>query len=426
MEDLDRYYPDVYQAYFNVFRRAGIQAISVQSDVGMMGGTMAHEFIYVSDIGEDQIALCDACGYAANRQIAAFRKESPVEEAALPVQEVATPDTQTIAALAELLGIPDSRTAKAAFFMAGDKFIFAVVRGDMEVNETKLVNAVGATELRPARADELAAAGIVAGYASPIGFPGVTVVVDDQVAHSPNLVAGANRPGFHLRNTNFGRDYQADVVTDIADAFEGAPCLQCGAPLRIVRGVEVGNLFKLGTKYSNALGATYLDEQGESHDIVMGSYGIGVGRLIACIAQEFYDDKGLCWPISVAPYQIYLVGLDADDETIARATEQAYQDLQHAGSEVLYDDRKVRAGVKFNDADLIGIPLRITISRRTIAVGEAEFKLRSGENAWHVPLSDLVATAKQEIRRLEQAITATLRHEPFEAPPGPQVQADLR
>jgi prolyl-tRNA synthetase len=413
-EDLDRYYPRMYQAYFNVFRRTGIDVIAVLADVGMMGGTMAHEFMFLTDIGEDQLVLCDGCGYAANRQVAVFRKDAPEPEEPKPLDEVATPHTETIADLARLLDIPESRTAKATFFMAGDQLIFAVVRGDMEVNETKLANAVGAIDLRPARADELAAAGIVPGYASPIGLEGVTVVVDDLIERSPNLVAGANKPGYHLLNTNYPRDYRADVVADIVAAYEGAPCVNCTAPLRMVRGVEVGNIFKLGTKYSKGLGATFLDENGESHYIVMGSYGIGVGRLIACIAQECRDEQGLIWPVTVAPFHVYLVGLDLDDESIQSAAERFYQELLDAGVEVLYDDRKERAGVKFNDADLLGMPLRATVSRRTLRNDAVELKLRAGGEPTHVPMQDAVVEIQKELTRLRSDILQRVRPEVFE------------
>jgi prolyl-tRNA synthetase len=370
--------------------------------------------MFLTDIGEDQLVLCDGCGYAANRQVAVFRKDAPEPEEPKPLDEVATPHTETIADLARLLDIPESRTAKATFFMAGDQLIFAVVRGDMEVNETKLANAVGAIDLRPARADELAAAGIVPGYASPIGLEGVTVVVDDLIERSPNLVAGANKPGYHLLNTNYPRDYRADVVADIVAAYEGAPCVNCTAPLRMVRGVEVGNIFKLGTKYSKGLGATFLDENGESHYIVMGSYGIGVGRLIACIAQECRDEQGLIWPVTVAPFHVYLVGLDLDDESIQSAAERFYQELLDAGVEVLYDDRKERAGVKFNDADLLGMPLRATVSRRTLRNDAVELKLRAGGEPTHVPMQDAVVEIQKELTRLRSDILQRVRPEVFE------------
>lgn len=414
-EDLDRYYPQVYDAYLRIFRRCGIDAIPVQSDVGMMGGTEAHEFMFLTDVGEDQLVLCDACGYSANRQVAIFRKEKPEAEHLRPLQEVATPEAPTIAALAKSLGIPETRTAKATFFVSGDQLIFAVVRGDMDVNETKLANTVGVGELRPATPEELAGTGIVPGYASPIGIRGATVVVDDLVAESPNLVAGANKAGFHLRNTNFPRDYAADIVSDIADAAPGAPCVRCGVPLRMVRGVEVGNIFKLGTKYTEALGATFLDEQGEEKPIVMASYGIGVGRLLASVAEGHRDDKGLVWPVSVAPYQVYLVGIDLEDERVQSAAERFYADLTAAGIEVLYDDRAERAGVKFNDADLLGMPLRVTVSRRTVGRAVAELKVRSGSDSEFVPDAEVVTrvrTVLHDLRReIERGLTSRDRIE---------------
>jgi len=412
-EDLDRYYARMYQAYFNIFRRSGIEVTAVQADVGMMGGTMAHEFMLIADIGEDQIVVCDSCGYAANRQVATFRKDAPQQEELRPLQEVETPQTQTIAGLARLLNVPESRTAKAAFFVAGGRLIFAVVRGDMEVNETKLANAIGALELRPARPDELQKAGIVAGYASPIGAEGVTVVVDDLVAQSPNLVAGANREGYHLLNTNFSRDYKADVVADIVAAFEGAPCPRCGGAVRIVRGVEVGNIFKLGTRYSKVMGVTYLDEHGQSQYVVMGSYGIGVGRLIASVAEVGRDERGLVWPVTLAPFHVYLVGLDLEDDRIRSAADSLYSTLLDLGIEVLYDDRQERAGVKFNDADLLGMPLRVTVSRRTVQNNAVELKPRAGEEQRLIPTADAAASIKETLDQMHAEIRSRVRPEDF-------------
>jgi prolyl-tRNA synthetase len=386
--DLDEFYDRMHQTYLTIFQRAGLEVISVQADVGLMGGTTAHEFMYLSEIGEDQLVLCDACGYAANRQVATFRKDALAGEPAAPIREVSTPDTTTIASLAAYLQVPESRTAKAAFFMADRRLIFAVVRGDMEVSETKLANAVKASELRPATEADLANTGIVPGYASPIGITGATIVVDELAAQATNLVAGANRAGFHLLNTNFGRDYTADVITDIAAAFSDAPCIVCGMPLRLARGVEVGNIFKLGTKYSDALGSSYLDENGQSEPVVMGSYGIGVGRLIGCVAQHCHDERGLVWPVSLAPFHVNLVGLDLDDERVRSAAEDLYTNLVRHGVEVLYDDRAERAGVKFNDADLLGIPLRVTVSRRTVAKGAVEVKPRSVDTLDLIGLED--------------------------------------
>jgi prolyl-tRNA synthetase len=409
--DLDRYYPRMYQAYFNIFRRTGLAPIAVLSDTGMMGGTMAHEFMFVNAIGEDTLFLCDECGYAANREVATFRKEDPVAEDLLPLEEVATPGTATIVALAEFLGIPASRTAKATFFVGDGRLIFAVVRGDMEVNEIKLAKVAGVGEVRPATVDELAGTGIVPGYASPIGIRGATIVVDDLAARAPNLVAGANREGYHLRNTNAGRDYSPDIVADIAVAYEGAACPDCGAALRAVRGVEIGQIFKLGTRYSAVLGATFLDEGGQLREIVMGCYGIGVGRLIACLAEEHRDERGLVWPATVSPFDAYLVGLDLEDAEIRAAAEDLYRDLAAAGVDTLYDDRDERAGVKFNDADLIGLPLRLTLGRRALAQGAVEVRLRKTGETQLVPLAEVAGYARGEIERLKAEVLAAVREE---------------
>jgi prolyl-tRNA synthetase len=261
----------------------------------------------------------------------------------------------------------------------------------MDVNETKLANAVKAKELRPAHAEEIAAVGAVAGYASPIGLKGALVVVDDLVPESANLVAGANETGFHYLNTNYGRDYKADIVADIATADEGAACPRCGTPMRTSRGVEVGNIFKLGTRYSASLKANYLDENGKENPIIMGSYGIGSGRLLACVAEEHHDDKGLIWPISIAPYDVHLVALRGGQEK----AEELYAELKKAGLTVLYDDREESPGVKFNDADLIGLPMRLTVSERSLKEGGAEFKLRRAEDKRIVKLGDVVREANQ-------------------------------
>ena len=399
---LDAVYPHFYQAYFNVFRRAGMEVIAVASDVGMMGGSMAHEFMALLPIGEDTLIICDQCGYSANRQVATFRKAALPVEPPRALEEVYTPNTTTIADLASFLGISAAETAKAVFLMAQidgpdgktrNQFVFVVLRGDMEMNETKLTNAIKARAVRPALVEEIRAVGAEPGYGSPIGIQRdqVLLVVDDLVAQSSNLVAGANRPEYHLRNTNYGRDYGADLVTDVAAASDGDGCPQCGGPLRAVRGVEVGNIFKLGTKYSIAMGATYLDENGESKPIVMGSYGIGSERLMACVIERFNDDKGIIWPISVAPYHISLVSLATEKSPeVAAAADSIYAQLTQAGFEVLYDDRDERAGVKFNDADLLGMPLRLTVGGKGLAAGIAELRFRRSGEQRSIPLAELV------------------------------------
>jgi prolyl-tRNA synthetase len=416
-EGLHTQYRAHYSAYHNIFNRCALPTIAVESDVGMMGGTMAHEFMYLTPIGEDTLLLCDACGYQANRQIATFRKPEAETEEALPVERVATPEMKTIAGLADFLGVPKVRTAKAVFmvgtFAEGEEereqLVFAIVRGDMDLSETKLTNAVKAKELRPAHDEEISASGAVPGYASPIGLNGVLVVVDEAVAGSPNLVAGANEAGYHLRNVNYGRDYEAAVVSDIAAAQEGDLCPECGTPMRMSRGVEVGNIFKLGTRYSKDMGATFVDEDGAHRPVVMGSYGIGVGRLLACVAEEHNDENGLCWPITVAPYEVHLLALRGGFD----AAEQLYQELAAAGIEVLFDDRDESPGVKFNDADLVGVPIRVTVGKRSLDEGGVELKLRDENDRSLVPLVDAVARVEAARRMLYERIASRIVYVPF-------------
>ena len=419
---LDAQYRAHFQSYFNIFNRCGLPTIAVSADVGMMGGKLSHEYMYLTPIGEDTLLLCDHCGYTANRQVAAFRKPAAEPETALPMQKVSTPGVKTIDELTAFLKITPAKTAKAVFMVASvmqgdtpvDQFIFAVVRGDMELNETKLSNAVKARELRPAQEDEIRAIGAVPGYGSPLGVRNCFIVVDEAVAQSANLVAGANVEGFHMLNVNYGRDYTAHLVCDIAVANEGAACPTCGTPMRTARGVEVGNIFQLGTRYSDAMGGTYQDEAGQARPVVMGSYGIGVGRLLACIAEEHHDDFGLCWPISVAPYQVQLILLRGDQASEAVA-EQLYTELQRAGVEVLFDDRAERPGVKFMDADLIGLPLRVTVGDRALKRGGVELKQRTSKDVTLVPVAEAVAHIQNEIAKLMQEIDATVQTVPYHA-----------
>ncbi|NTV36651.1 MAG: proline--tRNA ligase, partial [Anaerolineaceae bacterium] len=403
-EGLDEQYQAHYRAYFNIFERCGLKAVAVQSDTGMMGGKMAHEYMYLTPIGEDTLLFCDSCGYSANRQVAGLAKPKPEAEAALPMEKIATPNTTTIQDLAELLQIPASRTAKAVFMVGVNTetenkvFVFAIVRGDMDANETKLANVLKLKDMRPALEEEILAVGAVPGYASPVGLKNVQVVVDDLIPDCPNLVAGANEAGYHLRNVNYGRDYQAKVVADIASAHEGDGCPNCGKPMRQSRGVEVGNIFKLGTRYTSAMGCNFLDENGENNPVIMGSYGIGVGRLLACVAEEHHDEKGLIWPVSIAPFPVHLVVLPGKNMDVRTPASQIEQALIVAGMEPLVDDRDESAGVKFNDADLIGLPLRVTISERALKQGGAEFKLRAGGDAWIVPMEKVIEEVKQALK----------------------------
>lgn len=433
-EGLDKQYRAHFQAYYNIYHRCSLEVISVKSDSGMMGGKMAHEFMYLTPIGEDTLMLCDSCGYTANRQVARFRKSAAVHEEMKPIEKVLTPECKTIDDLATYLRVPKSKTAKAVFFMASipegqglnEQFIFAVIRGDMELNETKLANAIGARDLRPATEEEIASIGAVPGFASPISLNPVLqqasvgkrvrakVILDDSIPSSPNLVAGANESGYHLLNTNYPRDFTADLVTDIAAADEGAACPDCGNPLRMERGVEVGNIFKLGTRYSDTLGCTFLDQDGAQKPVIMGSYGIGVGRLLACVAEAHHDEHGLVWPITVAPFQVHLVLLRGKGTPQAEATaDKLYTAVQAAGIEILYDDREESPGVKFNDADLIGIPIRITVSERALAQGGVEMKLRRDTTKDIIPLDGIEAHLRSVIQSLQGEIESKVTPAPF-------------
>lgn len=382
LEGLEKQYRAHYSAYFRIYGRAGLPVIAVGSDSGMMGGKIAHEYMYLAPVGEDTIITCPHCGYTANRQVATFRK-TYFSETPRPKKEVETPEAKTIEDLCAYLKIEPTRTAKALFMMGTfmdtttgaetQRLIVGIVRGDLEIEENKLQNAAKANALRAAHVDEIKAAGMEPGFGSPIGArEDVLVIVDDSVAQSNNMVAGANRPGYHYLDTNFGVDYSG-TVADIASAAAGHPCPSCGHPLSVSKGVEVGNIFQLGTRYSEAMGCLYQDEDGVRKPVIMGSYGIGVGRMLACLAEEYHDDSGLILPVPVAPYQVHLVSLVKDEQI----GDDIYARLTEAGIEVLYDDRKESAGVKFADADLLGMPVRITFGNRSLKEGKVEAKLRS-------------------------------------------------
>jgi prolyl-tRNA synthetase len=417
-EELDQQYQAHYEAYHKIFQRCGLKVHAVASDVGMMGGSQAHEYMFLSPYGEDTLLFCDTCGYAANRQVAGSYKSAPEPESLMPITKVATPGCKSIESLATFLNIPKSKTVKAVFMVAElmdeslviDKenlnlpqvFVFAIVRGDMEVNETKLANIIKARSLRPATDDEIRSIGAEPGYASPFGLSLSTsnlplfIVVDDLIPQSNNLVAGANEEGYHLLNVNYSRDFSATHTADITTAENNSLCPECHQPMKAFRGIEVGNIFKLGTRYTEALGGTFLDKDGSEKPVIMGSYGIGVGRLLACIAEAYHDDHGLCWPVAVAPFQVHLISLGSKkaSNTQVSTTEEIavnlYADLTKNGIEVLFDDRPESPGVKFNDADLLGLPIRITVGERSLKQGGVEFKLRTEEEKRIVPMGEAV------------------------------------
>lgn len=405
---LDAYYPRMYEAYQRIFERAGLgdDVIAVESDPGMMGGTEAHEFMYLNPGGEDTLLLCDTCGYRANRQVATYKREAIEAESEEPLQKVATPNCKTIEEVASFLDVPQSKTAKAVFLIGTingeDKFIFAVLRGDHELNETKLANVVKAQALRPATDEEITAVGAVPGYASPMAVKNTIVVADKAIAKGTNFVSGANEEGYHCLNVNVGRDFDPDIVTDLIAVEKGMPCPECETPLNSTRGIEVGNIFKLGTKYSDSMGAKVLDENGKMQPLVMGCYGIGVGRLLACIIEAHHDDHGIIWPISVAPFEVQIVVLTGRKPAgELEAAEELYGQLKAAGLDVLLDDRDERAGVKFNDADLIGIPIRLTVGSRGLANGQVEMKLRHENDRSDVPLDQVIERVKCEVKKLK-------------------------
>jgi len=428
---LDKQYRAHYQAYYDIFHRCGLPVKAFKSDVGMMGGSMAHEFMYLTPIGEDSLLICENCGYAANRQIARFKKEMGEQENIQPLEKVATPGSKTIADLADFLEIPESKTAKAVFLVAAvveetetvDKLVLAIVRGDMDLNETKLANVLAAKELRTALENEISASGAVPGYASPKGLKNTVVVVDDLIPQSTNLVAGANEDGFHYLNVNYPRDYDADIVADIAVAEENSLCPDCGHEMILQRGIEVGNIFKLGTRYTEAMGAKFLDAQGKSKPVIMGSYGIGSGRLMASVAEEHHDEYGLIWPISIAPYEIHLIVLPSKSQDSNKTpdlpdpvelAEQLYEEFFAAGIEILFDDRHESPGVKFNDADLIGIPLRLTVSDRALQSGGIEFKRRDQMDKRIIPLEHVLDEVQSIIAQLHSDINQLVVDIPFE------------
>ena len=387
-EGLDRSYDAMVQAYLNIFRRCGVPVVPVDADSGAIGGKDSQEFLFLADIGEDTALLCESCGYAANAEKAAFRKPQATAEAALPMEEFATPGQKTIEDLARFTGQPRARTLKAVFYMADKQPVFVAIRGDLDVNEIKLKNLLKAVELEMMDDREVHARGLVVGSASPVGLQGVKIIADDSAVDSPNLIAGANRPDFHLRNVNHGRDWQADTVTDIALAREGSACPRCGSPFVERRGIEMGHVFKLGTVYSERMNATYLDAEGQTKPLVMGCYGIGVGRILAACIESNHDDRGILWPAELAPYQVHLVALNMDKPGVTEQADELYRGLQGAGVRVLFDDRGESAGVKFNDADLLGMPVRVTVSPRSLERGGVEVKRRTEKDASQVTSSE--------------------------------------
>jgi prolyl-tRNA synthetase len=370
-----------------------------EADSGAIGGKDSHEFILPTPTGEDTVITCPACAYTANAEKAVAKHQLVPAEPERPLEEVSTPGVKTIAGLAGLLGIPAEKTLKAVFYAADGELVFVTIRGDLEVNEVKLKNVLHCHDLRLANDEETKAAGLVAGSASAIGIAGAKTVGDLSIGHGSNFVVGANKPGVHLRGANYPRDFQLDVLADISLAQAGHLCPKCGRGLEAIRGIEVGHIFKLGTFFSETLGAVYLDRQGQQKPITMGCYGIGVGRLLAAAIEQNHDERGIIFPASIAPYQAHLVGLNLSDQQVAAAADKLYQEFWEQGIETLYDDRPDQAaGVKLNDADLLGLPVRLVVSPRNLRAGVVEVKGRRETEATHVPVDQAVATLQARLK----------------------------
>ena len=411
---LDEYYPSMIQAYFNVFNRCGVPTVAINADVGAMGGKTSQEFTVPHPQGEDVFIACDNCGYAANVEAAEFVREGDKPAQLAELVKVETPNCKTIADVAAFVGVPSSQTIKAVFYWWRSRYeekpgegrlVFALVRGDLNIVDTKLVNALGGGFVRAATEAEIQSIGAVPGYASGIGLtpaigdmnsPGVMIVADESLEYGGNYVVGANEEPYHYTGANVGRDFTVSRMADIAEAGTGHKCPVCGGRIEAKRAIEVGHCFKLGTRYSAAVDATYLDENGQKQLVYMGSYGIGLDRLMAVVVELHHDDDGIVWPDSVAPYQVHLVHLGKTGDGTKEQAEALYAELTAAGVEVLYDDRDgLGAGVKFTDADLMGIPWRVTLSARSLKGGGVEVKRRSESERQVVAVAELKALLKR-------------------------------
>lgn len=405
---LDESYASMYAAYERIFTRCGLKFRPVEADTGAIGGSNSHEFTALSSVGESEIAYCDACNMAATVERAeTVDCEADGDEVKeLAAEEILTPQCETIEELADFLGIKQSETLKALLFVVYDEegkekeYVAVFIRGDRELNMTKLINALNIPEHSIAFADGEKVSeviGAVAGFTGPVGLKNCKVFVDSEIPGIKNLVTGANKKDYHLKNINYGRDYTADLVTDLKVLKEGDPCPCCGAKIKHARGIEVGQVFKLGTKYSESMGAYYKDENQNSLPIVMGCYGIGVTRTLAAIVEQHHDDNGIIWPVSVAPYHVIVTLVNPKDEVQSTLAEKIYNELINAGVEVLLDDRDERPGVKFKDADLLGIPVRITVGKMA-GENRVEFKPRCENEKVEMHAEEAVESAVKFIK----------------------------
>ena len=396
-QSLDEYYDKMYQAYKNIFSQVEINPIIVESNSGIMGGRASHEYMLECPFGEDYLILSEDLKYQANQEIAVFNRES-IKEAPLELQEVKTPTQRTIKEVIEFLKINSRQTMKCVFLQNQNALITILLRGDLDVSLAKVKNTLQLTHIETATESLIKKHGYIPGFAGPIGIQQTKenmLLVDISITEGSNFVTGKNKEGFHLRNANFERDFNSKKVGDFAIAQSGHLSTLSNSRLQLKKGIEIGNIFKLGTKFSTAANAEFLDEKGKAHPFIMGCYGIGLGRLIAAIVENSHDDFGPIWPKSVAPYFVSIVHL-GDQKSVIKTAEKLYQDLINLGVEVLYDDRNERPGVKFKDNDLWGIPLRITISEKTLKDNQCEYKKRSEKKFERVKLNEVIAKIQEE------------------------------
>ncbi|HOO34735.1 MAG TPA: proline--tRNA ligase [Smithella sp.] len=401
-EGAEKSYEKMFAAYNNIFRRCGLQFRPVEADSGSIGGKYSHEFMVMADSGEDAMVFCEKCAYAANlekAEVACPEKKIIFEDDWLPLEDVDTPDVRTIEEVSAFLKVTPQNIVKTLIFNADGKPCAVLIRGDHEVNEVKVKNYLAAAELELASDDMIReVTGAPRGFAGPVNIK-APILVDYSVIDMVNFVTGGNRQDGHLKNVNVGRDFKVEAFTDLRIVNAGDPCPRCGQPIKTARGIEVGHVFKLGTKYSKAMKAVYLDKDGQEKIMIMGCYGIGVGRTVAAGIEQNHDDNGIIWPMPLAPYQVIISPVNINEITIRETAEYLYNAMITEGVEVLYDDRDERAGVKFKDADLIGIPLRVTVGHKNLQDGNVELKIRKTGANELCPLQDIVGRVREIIRQ---------------------------
>ncbi|NGT48703.1 proline--tRNA ligase [Clostridium perfringens] len=398
-EGLDLAYEKMRKAYVNIFNRCGLDAKAVAADSGAIGGSGSAEFMVKSEVGEDDVVFCTACDYAANIEKAPSTPEHGEKEELMEVEKVETPAVKSIEDLAKFFECSPKKIAKTLIFQADDKVVAVVLRGDREANEVKIANAIGEViELEMASEEAVKeATGAAVGFAGPMGIKVDMLLVDQEVANMYNFIIGANETDMHLKNVNYGRDFEG-IVGDFRNVTIGEKCPECGKEITISRGTEVGHIFKLGTKYSESMGATFIDEDGKAKPFIMGCYGIGVTRTVASIIEQHNDENGIIWPLEVAPYHVSVIPANVKNEEQATKAEEIYNELRKMGVEALLDDRKERAGVKFKDYELMGIPMRITVGKM-IGEGQVEFKLRNGGEVETLSIEEVYNRVREEFER---------------------------